>query len=206
MARHAVLIVSTGTANMASIRIGLERQGAEVTVAQNPAQILEAQRVVLPGVGALGAAMKKLVREGFVHAIRERVASGKPTLAICLGFQLLCEGSEESPGIPGIGAISGRAERFAETVRVPQIGWNRVNPSQGSVLLAPGYAYFANSFRLEKAPPGWAYATSSYGGIFIAALEKGGLLCCQFHPELSGAYGQTLLRRWLQLPPSKGGG
>lgn len=193
-----VLVVRTGLANLASVLAGLRRAGAEAEVTHAPEAVLRADRVVLPGVGALGAAMETLRREGLDSALYQRIAEGRPTLCVCLGLQLLLEGSEESPGVPGLGVVPGHARRFAG-VRVPQMGWNAVAPEDGCRLLAPGHAYFANSFRLVDPPPGWAVATAEHGGPFVAAMERGPVLACQFHPELSGAWGLDLLRRWVAV-------
>ncbi|MCP4246745.1 MAG: imidazole glycerol phosphate synthase subunit HisH, partial [bacterium] len=92
----------------------------------------------------------------------------------------------------------GRVTRFGAGVRVPQLGWNRVEPTPGCVLSQPGYAYFANSYRLVECPTGWRAAYADHGGRFVAALERGPLLACQFHPELSGSWGIALLGRWLE--------
>jgi imidazole glycerol phosphate synthase glutamine amidotransferase subunit len=197
MSGNAVVVVQTGSANMASVMAALERAGRPVRIAGGAADILWADHLVLPGVGALGAAMRELRARDLVEVLRERVCRGRPTLAICLGLQLLCQGSEESPGVSGLGLLPVRAKRFPATVRVPQLGWNRVVPGAACRLLQPGHAYFANAYRLEQAPPGWAAATTEHGGRFVSALEKDALLACQFHPELSGAWGARLLQRWL---------
>ncbi len=195
--QQPVLIVPTGLANVASVRAGIERAGAISAVAESPDEIAGAGAVVLPGVGAFGAAMAVLVERGFAHPLRERVRAGAPTLAICLGLQLLFAASEESPGTGGLGVIDAAVRRFPEGRVVPHMGWNEVTTTSGCRLLESGFAYFANSFCTESVPAGWEAATSSYGGEFVAALERGGVLACQFHPELSGAFGQALLRRWL---------
>jgi imidazole glycerol phosphate synthase glutamine amidotransferase subunit len=129
--------------------------------------------------------------------MRERIDAGRPTLAICLGFQLLFEGSEESPGVEGLGVVPGRIERFNESVRVPQFGWNRVIPATESAMVRSGYAYLANSYRAGAPVPGWACAMADHGGPFVAAMERGPVLACQFHPELSGRWGLDLLGRWI---------
>ena len=90
--------------------------------------------------------------------------------------------------------------RFPESVRVPQFGWNHVTANTDCRLIASGHAYFANSYRLAERPSGWAVATADHGGTFVAAMERGALLACQFHPELSGAYGHALLSRWIAMP------
>ena len=192
-----VVVVPTGTANVASVLAGLRRAGAAPRIAAEAAEVVEAPGVVLPGVGALAAAMERLHTGGFVEVLRDRFLAGRPTLAICLGLQLLTEGSDESPGVEALGVVTGRASRFPGTVRVPQMGWNQVEPGPGCRLLRPGWAYFANSYRLGTDPAGWNAAMTEYGGPFVAALERGPILACQFHPELSGSWGQDLLTRWV---------
>ncbi len=193
-----VRVVRTGTANLASVVASLRRVDAEPVLCADPALLRAADRVVLPGVGALGAAMGTLQGD-LGDALRARVEAGRPTLAICLGLQLLLEGSDESPGVPALGLVPGRARRFdGDALRVPQLGWNRVEPDAGCRLLEPGYAYFAHSFYLPDAPEGWAVARTTHGVTYTSALERGPVLACQFHPELSGAWGLGLLARWLE--------
>jgi glutamine amidotransferase len=194
-----VLVVRTGVANLASMLSGLRRAGADPRVSCDPASVRAATAVVLPGVGAFSAGMESLAAAGLDAAIAERVAEGRPLLAVCLGLQLLLEASEEGPGVRGLGVVPGEARRFREDAagRVPQLGWNRVVPDAGCSLLRKGYAYFANSYRLAEPPAGFACAISQHGGPFVAAFERGPLLACQFHPELSGAWGIDLLKRWL---------
>jgi imidazole glycerol-phosphate synthase subunit HisH len=193
----AVVVVPTGTANLASVLAALARLGARPRLAEDPAMIEDATHVVLPGVGSFGAAMAGL-REGRLDAaLAARVRAGRATLAMCVGLQVLFETSEESPDATGLGAIPGRVGRFPDAVRVPQFGWNRIVPTPGCRLVEPGYAYFANSYRVLEAP-GCAVATAEHGGRFVAALEHERVLACQFHPELSGAYGHELIARWLE--------
>jgi imidazole glycerol phosphate synthase glutamine amidotransferase subunit len=199
MSKPEVLVVPTGTANLASVRAGLARAGARTRVSLEPAEVKAAERVVLPGVGAFGPAAERLSSLRLDDALLERVDARRPTLGICLGMQLLGVGSEESPGIQGVSAVSARATRFGEGLRVPQIGWNRIEPLEGAALLEAGYVYFANGYRFEDVPPGWTGATADYGGRFVAAIESGAVLACQFHPELSGAFGLALLRRWIEI-------
>lgn len=198
-----VLVVPTGTANMASVLAGLKRAGARARVTTDPGEVLRSGRLVLPGVGALGAAMDRLTRDGLTEALAARVREGRPTLAVCLGLQILCESSAESPGVRGLGVFTGRAEKFPSSVRVPQIGWNRVEAQNGCRMVDSGYAYFANSYRLAAPPAGWKAAFSDHGGRFVSALERDRVLACQFHPELSGCWGLALIRRWLE---QSGGG
>jgi imidazole glycerol phosphate synthase glutamine amidotransferase subunit len=141
--------------------------------------------------------MTRLRKSGLGEAIVARIESGAPTLAICLGMQLLCSASEEAPEASGLDVVSGRLRRFPNSVRTPQMGWNEVAPEPACELVAPGHAYFANSYRLSEAPAGWSLAWTNHGGPFISALERGAVLACQFHPELSGRWGLDLLDRWL---------
>jgi imidazoleglycerol phosphate synthase cyclase subunit len=130
-------------------------------------------------------------------AVREAIDGGTPTLAICLGLQVLCEESEESPGIPGLGVLRGSCRRLSGDVRVPHLGWNVVKPEPACRIMMPMDAAFANSFALHEAPEGWSASWTTHGAPFVAAIERGNTLACQFHPELSGEAGERLLRRWL---------
>ena len=194
---NRVVIVQTGAANLASMIAGLERAGGAARLAGSPAEVESASFAVLPGVGAFGPAMERLRAGGFDATLRRRIESGRPTLAVCLGLQLLCRESEESPGAAGLGLIDLPVQRFREDLRVPQMGWNRVAADPACRFLGRGYAYFANSYRLAEAPEGWTMALADHGGAFVAGLERGSTLACQFHPELSGPWGLDLLRRWL---------
>ena len=158
--------------------------------------------MLLPGVGAFGAAMRQLREQELVEPLRERLRSGWPTLAVCIGLQLLCETSEEDDAqTEGLMAVPATVRRFPSSVRVPHMGWNRVT---GIDWIDSGYAYFANSYRVPLDDrsrldrDGWNVVTCEYGGEFAAALTRDGVLACQFHPELSGAFGLDLLRRWVQ--------
>jgi imidazole glycerol-phosphate synthase subunit HisF len=163
--------------------------------AEDRDSISNAERVILPGVGAFGAAMERINELGIAKALRDRIESGKATLAICLGMQLLMTESDESTGVQGLGIATGRVERFSAAQRVPHFGWNDVNPESAGCV-EPGLAYFANSYRLTSVPAGWSGAWTTYGGRFVSAMWRGACLACQFHPELSGAWGQALLQRW----------
>jgi glutamine amidotransferase len=199
-----VVIVQTGVANIASVRVSFERLGARVTLTRDPDLVARAPHVMLPGVGAFGAGVAALggPHEGLGAALVGRFEAGQPTMAICLGLQLLARTSDETPEVTGLGVFGDvHVERFDEAaVKVPQLGWNRVEVAPGAALLRDGHAYFANSYMLRDAPAGWTPAWADHGGRFVAALERGPHLACQFHPELSGPWGQTLIGRWLGLP------
>src|SRR5690606_34637384 len=170
------VIVPTGVANRASVLAGLAAAGAAPRVARDASDLRDAEAVVLPGVGSFDAGVAALALGGLDAALRERIAEGRPTLAVCLGMQLLLDGSDESRrGAAGLGVVRGRAQRFAGGVRVPQIGWNAVQAEPGCSLLESGVAYFANSFRLVERPAGFGVASAEHGGRFVAALERGAL-------------------------------
>jgi imidazole glycerol phosphate synthase glutamine amidotransferase subunit len=192
-----VLILPTGTANLASVRAAFKKLGADTRLADAPDMIGKAERVVLPGVGTFGATMAGLRQAGFDQAIAARVEAGAPTLTMCVGLQVLFESSDESPEVEGLGVVDGKVGRFHDDVRVPQFGWNRILPEAGSRYLESGYGYFANSFRVCAAP-GCRVATAHHGEPFVAAFERGDVVACQFHPELSGAFGHRLMQRWLE--------
>lgn len=193
-----VAVVRTGTANLASVLAGLRRAGSEPYLTDLADDILSAPRLILPGVGAFAAAMEALREKKLVEPLVQRLQQDKPTMTICLGLQLLAKSSEESPGESGFGLIDADVKRFPATVRVPQLGWNKITPVGECKLLREGYVYFANSYRLEQVPEGWSGAVSDHAGPFVGALEKGNLLACQFHPELSGEFGASLLERWVE--------
>ncbi|MCR9243877.1 MAG: imidazole glycerol phosphate synthase subunit HisH [bacterium] len=192
-----VLIVPTGIANVASVEAAFRRLGANPRLCDDKAAIASAAAVVLPGVGTFGAGMQRLSELDLVAPLRDRIRAGFPTLAICLGLQLLARGSAESPGVTGLGILDATITRLPATVRVPQLGWNHVEPN-GTGALEAGLAVFANTYCLESAPLGWTAATTNYGTRFVSALARGAVLACQFHPEISGDYGQRLLGRWLE--------
>ena len=198
---RSVVVVRTSTANLASVLTGLERLGCRVRTTVDPREVVDADRVVLPGVGAFAAAQRAIDEHGLADSLRERIDRGRPTLGICLGMQLMARGSEEAPGVPGLGIVDGEVESYEpgeEGWRVPQMGWNLVEPQDGCRIVPRGYAYFANSYRLAVAPEGWRSGWSEYAGRFVAAVERGAVVGCQFHPELSGEYGRALLVRWLE--------
>lgn len=199
MSAGEVVIVRTGAANLASVVAAFERLDRAPVVTADPVLVGAAERVVLPGVGAFAPVAEALSASGLGDAISDRVRAGRATLGICLGLQLLAERSEEGAGVAGLGLLEAEVRCFPATVVVPQLGWNRVAAGAGCRLLSDGAAYFANSYRIAEPPPGWAVATADHGGPFVAAVERGAVLGCQFHPELSGAWGAELLRRWLEV-------
>jgi len=178
-----VVIVNSGVANLASITSAFRRLGAGVDVTDDSGLVAAARRVVLPGVGAFGAGLAALRARGLDRAVADAVARNTPLLGVCLGMQMLCEGSEETPGVAGLGVIAGGCRRLPDDVRVPHLGWNAVTAVSQVGLVDSGVAAFANSYALRAAPPGWTPAWTTHGVRFIAALERGRILACQFHPD-----------------------
>ncbi len=200
-------IISTGVANTASVVAAFRRLGVETELVSDWRKVESARRLVLPGVGSFGCAMDRLNELKMVEPLRERILSEIPTLAICLGLQLFCSASEESPGMEGLSILPTTVKRFDvqateesrhphDQLRVPHLGWNQVKANSCKTL-SNGQAYFAHSFYIDQVPPGWNQATAHHGGSFVAAIEKGSVLACQFHPELSGSWGRELLATWL---------
>ena len=194
-----IQIINTGVANIRSLQAAFDRIEAPWSLTEDAATIESASHVVLPGVGAFAAAVSAIDGLGLRDAICNRLEqSDKPTLCICLGLQMLCTESEESPGKLGLGILDAKIERFSNDVAVPQLGWNAVVPHESCTehKFETGEAYFANSFRMGTPPEGWNYATTDYDGGFVSSVWRGKTLACQFHPELSGKWGQTLLKGW----------
>lgn len=194
-----VSVVNTGVANLASVVVSLRRAGGEPVLIDSACEIEQAERLVLPGVGAFGAAMQRLRELNIVEAIQQRINVGRPTLAICLGLQLFATASEENSSVAGLGIIPNKVIKL-ESIRVPQLGWNYVASDPASRFLSNGHAYFANSYCLDRCPEGWIASWSENRVRFIGAIERGPVLACQFHPELSGQWGRKILQRWLSQP------
>ncbi len=194
---NRVTVVDSGVANLASVRTAFSSLGVEVEITDDPYAVQRSTRIVLPGVGSFRTAMSNLERKGLADAIRIAARDGTPILGICLGMQLLTEGSDEAPDVPGLGIIKARCERLPDSVTVPHLGWNRVSPEDTCELITAGDAAFANSYCVRTMPPGWTGAWTTHGTKFVSALERGTITACQFHPELSGSWGSSLLRRWI---------
>ncbi len=197
-----VVTVDSGVANLASIAGAFRRLGVTPIVSADPEIVRDAARLVLPGVGAFGMGMSALRSRGLDAVIRDHAARGTPILGICLGMQMLCDASDETPGVTGLGIVAGTCRRLPPDVRIPHLGWNQVSIEPGPRFVSDGVAAFANSYALRERPDGWTAAWTTHGVPFVAALERGRVLACQFHPELSGGYGAALLERWLTGRPA----
>jgi imidazole glycerol-phosphate synthase subunit HisH len=197
--RPRVAVVDYGAGNLVSIDQALGRVGADVVVARDPEAIRGADLLVVPGVGAAEPAMIRLERRGLVATIRDWIDAGRPYLGICLGLQLLFEGSDED-GATTLGVLSGRTARLLDAPTLPHIGWNQVDPTRDHPLLAgihPGSDfYFVHSYAGVPAGPdidAVILATTTHGRPFVSAIGRGNVLGVQFHPERSGSDGLRLL-------------
>lgn len=200
-----VAIIDYDAGNIRSVEKAVRYLGKEVTVTSDPGKILAADRVILPGVGAFGDAMKRLHDMGLVEVIRQVADRGTPFLGICLGLQLLFEKSEESPGVPGLGLLRGEILRLPELpgLKVPHIGWNSLKyPNPGRLFRGipeDSYVYFVHSYYLRAQDEGIVTATTEYGTLVHASVESGNLFACQFHPEKSSETGLTILENFLSI-------
>jgi glutamine amidotransferase len=203
-----VVVVDYGLGNLHSVVKALKHEGADVVLSDQPVELRQAERVVLPGVGAFADGMEGLRRRRLVEPLLEFVATGRPFLGICLGMQLLLGESDEFGAHAGLGIIPGRVEAIARLpgLKVPHIGWNRVAPPGGASWagtplepLQPGtMMYFVHSFTAVPTHLEHRLADADYGGQRLsAALRKDNVVGCQFHPEKSGRAGLAVLARFL---------
>lgn len=196
-----IAILDYGAGNLSSVEKALRHIGCECGITADPGELAAAEAAVLPGVGAFGDAMGNLRMRGLEGPIRKFIASGKPFLGICLGLQILFESSEESPGVPGLGILKGKILRLSGKggLKVPHMGWNSLSLQKTDGLFdgitGSPYVYFVHSYYL-RAEEDIVTAVSEYGETIHAAVQKGNLLACQFHPEKSGETGLALLRNF----------
>jgi glutamine amidotransferase len=204
-AAPAIAIVDYGMGNRRSVQKALEHVGARAIVTRDHGELLAADGVVVPGVGAFPLAMENLRRLGLADVIRERAQDGVPLLGICLGMQVLFDGSEEQGGAEGLGVIPGRVRPLvAGPLRVPHIGWNDVRFELKSPLLfqlpSRGCAFYhVHSLAPWPAEEADVVATTEYGERFATIIERGSVYGVQFHPEKSSAHGLRLLENFTQV-------
>jgi glutamine amidotransferase len=197
-----IVIVDYGMGNLRSAQKGLEKAGVDAVISEDPKDIDRAEAVVLPGVGAFGDCLEGLKSRGMVEPLRRAAADGRPFLGICVGLQLLFEGSEEGDVREGLGIFPGRVVRFPrqEGLKVPHMGWNRLTAVRPSPLLngseGKPYVYFVHSYYAQPADPDIVLATSEHGVEFPAVVGRGNVFAVQFHPEKSQADGIAILRRF----------
>ncbi len=199
-------IIDYGVGNLFSLRASLEAIGQEVVVSSDPSVISSADRILLPGVGAFSDAIAKLRASGLDRVVKEEAARGKPILGICLGMQLLFQTSYEFGEHEGLGLIPGHVRPIAEVIpkelKIPHIGWNALSCSQPrhplfSALSEGDCVYFVHSYYATDCAP-YVIATTEYGAELTAAVARGNVMGCQFHPEKSGAVGLSILRAFCE--------
>jgi len=199
-------IIDYDAGNIKSVEKALLFLGEDTVVTRDEKIIVQADRVILPGVGAFGDAMEKLHRYGLVEVIRKVVDAGIPFLGICLGMQLMFERSDESDGVRGLALLDGEIRKipYEPDIKIPHIGWNSLTyPNPGRLFAGipeNSYVYFVHSYYLKAKDQNIVTAEADYGSTRIhASIEKGNLLGCQFHPEKSSTVGLTILKRFLSL-------
>ena len=192
-----------GAGNLGSVVRALRRQGAVALLSSDPGRIATAKRLVLPGDGHFGEAMRGLRHRGLEAPLRQAVASGAWLLGICVGLQMLFPESDEAPGVPGLGLLPGRVRRFGARLLLPHIGWNQLEGIGDGPLFSGipegGYAYFLHSFYADPSAPRHRLAATEYGVRFASAAGEGRVSGIQFHPEKSGRLGAAVLRNFLAL-------
>jgi glutamine amidotransferase len=198
-----VTIVDYGSGNLRSVQKAVERLGVEARISDDPGIVAGADRLILPGVGAFGDAMRALNSRGLVEPITAHIRADRPFLGICMGLQLLFETGWEGGRHAGLGILPGEVTRFElpEGMKVPHMGWNEVRWRDGAGPVGPGgdsWFYFVHSYVARPGDATVVAATADYGGPFCAAVSRGRLLATQFHPEKSQAAGMGLLRAFLE--------
>lgn len=200
-----IAIIDYDAGNIKSVEKALQALGEETAVTREKEVILNADRVILPGVGSFGEAMEKIRGYGLEEVIKEAIANRIPFLGICLGLQLMFEKSEESPGVKGLGILEGEILRIPDAPghKIPHIGWNSLTfPSRGSLFQGvsdSAYVYFVHSYYLKAKDPQIVTAATRYSTLIHAAVEKDNLFACQFHPEKSSDVGLTILKNFIHI-------
>ncbi|XOQ48965.1 MAG: imidazole glycerol phosphate synthase subunit HisH [Eubacteriales bacterium] len=198
-----IVVIDYGAGNLQSVVKAFHFIGSDIQVTSDKEMLKDASAAVLPGVGAFGDAMDCLKRADFVKPVLDFIESGKPFLGICLGLQLLFEGSEENPGVSGLGVLKGNIRRIpaGPGLKIPHIGWNSLDIKKADGLfrgLEPNpYVYFVHSYYLQAENPEIVSSTTTYGIRIDASVQRGNLFATQFHPEKSGKTGLKMLKNFL---------
>lgn len=200
-----IAIIDYDAGNLKSVEKALIYLGEEAIITRDREQILSADKVILPGVGNFGDAMKKLHHYQLVEVIKEIVSKKTPFLGICLGLQLLYERSDEIDGVEGLSVLKGEILRIpdCEGLKIPHMGWNSLKIKKGAKLFASvaeaSYVYFVHSYYLKAENESEVAATTEYSTLIHASVEKDNVFGCQFHPEKSGDVGLTILKNFASL-------
>ena len=208
------VLIDYGVGNLYSVEKALTAVGAKVAVSDDAKVLEQAEKLVLPGVGAFGDCMKNLEATGLIPTILEQAATGKPLLGICVGLQILFEESEESPGVKGLGIFKGVVKKInAENLKLPHIGWNSIEVGRKNSaikfsspklfdnlnLADKNYFYFVHSYHAVPSNENLITATTTYGEEVTAAVELGNIFATPFHPEKSGDAGLQVLENFVKL-------
>ena len=200
-----IAIIDYDAGNLKSVEKALIHLGYECIITRDAKEILEADRVILPGVGAFGDAMAKLKKYGLVDIIKQVVEKNIPFMGICLGLQLMFEKSDEAPGVEGLGILPGKIVAIPpkEGYKIPHMGWNSISINKKSRLFKDipeqSYVYFVHSYYLEAENEEDVAATTDYVANIHASVERGNIFACQFHPEKSGDVGLKILKNFCEL-------
>ena len=205
-----IAIIDYDAGNIKSVEKAMQLLGQEVTITRDRETIMNADKVILPGVGAFGDAMGKLRQYGLDEVIRDVTAKGTPFLGICLGLQLLFESSEETPGVEGLGILKGKILRIPPSpgLKIPHMGWNSLHLQNSGRLFKDipenTYVYFVHSYYLQAEDEEIVKATTQYSTCIHASVEKGNVFACQFHPEKSSRWGLKILENFAALEAGTG--
>lgn len=199
-----IAIIDYGAGNLHSVKNALDFLGADSVITGDASEIKSADKVILPGVGAFGDAMKCLNESGLAETVKQVIADGKPFLGICLGLHMLFEESEESEGARGLGIFKGKAVKIPDTgLKIPHMGWNSIKLTKDSKLLknigAEPYVYFVHSYYIQPEDKSIVSAYTEYGERLDIAVEKDNVFATQFHPEKSGDLGMTILKNFVEI-------
>lgn len=200
-----IAMIDYDAGNIKSVEKALQKLGADVVITKDPQVILNAEKVILPGVGSFGDAMNNLKKYGLDEVIHQVVEKGTPFLGICLGLQLLFERSDESPEATGLGILKGEILRIpdAEGLKIPHMGWNSLHLQNDGRLFKGlkenDYVYFVHSYYLKAEDESIVKATTNYSVNIHASVEKDNVFACQFHPEKSSDVGLQILKNFVEL-------
>ena len=200
-----IAIIDYDAGNIKSVEKAFQALGEEIVITRDNDILLNADGVILPGVGAFGDAMEKLKEYQLIDTINEVVKRNIPFLGICLGLQLMFESSEETPGVEGLGILKGKIVRIpdGEGIKVPHIGWNNLTyPNLGRLfkgISEKSFVYFVHSYYLQAEDPSIVKAATEYGVNIHASVEQGNVFACQFHPEKSSCVGMQILQNFINV-------
>lgn len=202
-----IAVIDYGMGNLRSVQKALEASGAKTRVTSDPKALRACEKIVFPGVGAFGEAMAELKRRRLVEPLKDAIAEGKPFLGLCLGLQLLFEGSGEAPGVKGLCVFKGRVKKFRfkdRGLKVPHMGWNRIYLKRKTSKILSGvpdgsYMYFVHSYYVAPEDKNIILTTTGYGMKFVSGVAKDNVYGFQFHPEKSQALGLSILKNFVKI-------